>query len=309
MPGGEELLLQDRAWRRRNSTWMVPALVGCGFLTWTSFLYVGVKAKRASWLVAAAAYGAVLVLCFALIGTAPTEADGSTDTSSWQSTVGSACLLAAWIGGIVHALIANREWLSFQASPQGQAGASSSSASSTIVPGALDDPWRSFVAQALSTQREIATTVVTTPPGPMRDRLQVVTDHIDRGLVECWQLAQGGQRLTKAQARIDTVAIARQLSQLPPAEGNPAIVQAAQALQAQLDTARRMDGDVASTSNGLLLLNARLGEVAARVLELSARPNALNDAAAVDADVESVVNDLVAIRHALTEMDGFPASS
>ncbi len=152
------------------------------------------------------------------------------------------------------------------------------------------------------------TTVADTAPGPMQDRLQAVADSVDTGLTECWQVAQGGQRLTKALARIDTVAIAQQLSRLQQRQANPALTQAAESLQAQLDTATRIEGEVSSTYNELVLLNARLGEVAARVIELSARPHALNDAAEVDSVVESVVNELVAIRQALTEMDQHPPS-
>ncbi len=48
----------------------------------------------------------------------------------------------------------------------------------------------------------------------------------------------------------------------------------------------------------------RLGEVAARVLELAVRPHALNDVAEVETVVESVVDELVSIRQALTELDG-----
>jgi hypothetical protein len=309
MSGGDEPLLHDRAWRRRNSRWLWPAVGGVGFLTWTSFLYIGVKAKRTSWLVAAALYFIAFVICFVLIGMAPELPDGSADTSSWQSNVGTLLALAVWFGGIVHALITNRQWLALQASPQDLANATWSPANDALVPGSLDDPWRSFVSQALTLQREIATTVANTPPGPMQERLQVVSGHVDAGLTECWQLAQGGQGLTRARARIDTAAVTRQIRDLPPVEANPSLTQVAQALQAQLDTATRIEADVASTYNGLLLLNARLGEVAARVIELSARPHALKDAAAVDTDVESVVDDLVAIRQALTEMDGHPTAT
>ena len=126
-------------------------------------------------------------------------------------------------------------------------------------------------------------------------------------MTEVWQVAQGGQRLTEARARIDTAAIAQQLSRLQPLQANPSLAQAARAFQAQLDTATRIENEVSSTYNGLLLLNARLGEVAARVIELSARPHALNDATAVDADVASVVNELITIREALTELDEYRA--
>ncbi len=62
---------------------------------------------------------------------------------------------------------------------------------------------------------------------------------------------------------------------------------------------------MSSTYNGLLLLNARLGEIVARVNELSARSDDLKDAAAADSEVESVVNELIAIREALTEIDAY----
>ena len=66
----------------------------------------------------------------------------------------------------------------------------------------------------------------------------------------------------------------------------------------------RIEGQGTSTYDGLLLLNARLGEAAARVIELSVRPHELNDVAAVESTVESVLDELVAIRHGLTELDG-----
>ena len=286
--------------------WMLPTLACCGLLTWTSFLYIGVKAKRPSWLAAAGFYGVVFILYVVLVQTAPEAADGSTSSSGWQ-TAGTICFLAVWIGGIVHALIINPQWLALQASPQDLANTSWSSASATIRPWTLDDPWRSFVSRAITLQRDIKTAANNTPPGPMRDRLQALADHVDTGMIEVWQVAQGGQRLTEARARIDTAAISQQLSQLPTAEANPSLSRVAQAFQAQLDTATRIEEQVSTTHDALLLLNARLGEVAARVIELSAQPHALTDAAAVDTDVESVVNELIAIRQALAEMDGYSA--
>jgi hypothetical protein len=241
-----------------------------------------------------------------------------------------ACMVAIWIGGSIHALMVNGQWLAFLASPQdpvpgswfdeqaatlngqwrsfvgsrqGRAPASES-ASNPIRPETLEDPWRSFVAHALTERQEIVTAVATNPSGPMRDRLQVLADHVDNGMTECWQLAQEGQRLTAARARIDTAAVVQELRHLQALQAHPSLTQAAQALQAQLDTARRIEGEISTTYNGLLLMNARLGEVEARVIELSVRPNALKEVAAVETVVESVVDELVAIRQALTEMDG-----
>ncbi len=318
MAGGDEVLLDDRAWRRRNSMWLLPTVLCCGLLTWGCFLFVGVRAKRRSWLTAAAVYGVAVVAYFVLIETGPKAPDGTSDTSSWQGTVGSLFFLAVWFGGAVHALIINRQWLAFLAAPEetvsapptsGTASAPSFSRSVTNQLGALDDPWRSFVSQALTWQRDIETTVANTAPGPMQDRLRDLAGHVDNGMTECWKLARGGHQLTAARARIDTVAVTRQLSQLPPARTDPAMTQVAQALQAQLDTATRIEGEVSSTYDGLLVLNARLGEVSARVIELSARPLALGDAALVDSEVAVVVGQLAAIRQALTDLDGSPPAA
>lgn len=304
MAGGQINLLEDPGWRLRNSTWMVPTLACCGAMTWVSFLYIGVNAKRRSWLAAAAAYGVASVIPIALFASAPTTAPGSSSTSSWQSTAGTICLLALWVGGSVHALIINRQWLAVLASPQDLATTSWSAASAPIMSETLGEPWRSYVSQALHWQREIVTAVANSPRGPMRDRLQVLADHVNTGMAECWRLAQAGQRLDNARARINTAAVAQQLNAIQTLQPDPSLTQAAQALQAQLDTATRMEREVSSTYNGLLLMNARLGEVAARVIELSVRPNAFKEVAAVESVVESVVDELVAVRQALTEMDG-----
>jgi hypothetical protein len=53
------------------------------------------------------------------------------------------------------------------------------------------------------------------------------------------------------------------------------------------------------------LLNAQLGEVNTRVIELSVRPDSLTEVAAIDTAIESVVTELVTIREALEEVDGY----
>lgn len=50
-------LLDDSSWRLKNSAWIAGTLFCCCF-SWASFLYVGISAKRRSWLIAAAGYGA-----------------------------------------------------------------------------------------------------------------------------------------------------------------------------------------------------------------------------------------------------------
>lgn len=85
----------DRVLKHPNG-WLWLVILGIGFTTWAAFLYIGIRARRRSWLVWAAVYGALLVL------------SGILDTSSAQpgpavSGVGALALLAAWLGGTAHA--------------------------------------------------------------------------------------------------------------------------------------------------------------------------------------------------------------
>lgn len=176
----------------------------------------------------------------------------------------------------------------------------------------LEDPWRTFVWQAKKSQRQFEDAVKHIHEGPLRDRLREISDRIDTGVSECWQVAQGGDRLTKARARIDIAGITSEMSQLPtgqPLEANPALAETAKALQSQLDTAKRMDEIIGSTRDRLRLLDARLGELVTRVIELSARPQGLEDLAAVGADVDSVVGEMEALRLALDETDRASSTS
>lgn len=313
MEQGGERLLRDKPWRERNSMWLLPTIACCGLLTWASFLYIGIRAKRPAWLAAAAGYGVATMAYVAVVNSAPRAADGTVDTSGWLQTAGTIFLLAVWVGGGVHALSTNRQWLDFLATQPGPVPASSGPLAAAAppppgpvptAPPPLDEPWRTFVSHALASQREIVAAVANTPPGPMRDRLEHVADQVDTGIRECSQLAQDGHRLTQARLRINTPAITTEVSRLHTLAANPSLTEATEALQAQLDTASRLEAQVSSTYDGLLLMNARLGEAAARVIELSVRPRELKDAAAVESVVESVVDELTAIRQGLTELDG-----
>lgn len=175
-----------------------------------------------------------------------------------------------------------------------------------INPFELDDPWRTFVWQAKKSQRQFADAATHTKDGPLRDRLHEIAERIETGVEECWRVAQSGNALTRARARIDISMITMQLSQLPtgaPLQANPTLATTAKSLQSQLDTAKRMDTIISTTQDRLRLLDARLGELVTQVIELSVRPQGLADLAAVGADVDSVVGEMAALRQALDESD------
>lgn len=94
--------LRSRRWRTWHSLWLLPALLGFGFWTWLSFLYIGTRARRRSWLLMAVAYAVLLVGACSLAGT---------DNSHWVTMLVGCWLLALWCGGSVHALLVNRSWL------------------------------------------------------------------------------------------------------------------------------------------------------------------------------------------------------
>jgi Bacterial transcriptional activator domain len=94
-------LLRKRTWRWWHSLWMLPCILGVGILTWVSFLYIGVRARRTRWLRHAAVYGAAAVTAVVVSNKGPELAKHG------------AGLLAVitWIAGMIHASWINREWL------------------------------------------------------------------------------------------------------------------------------------------------------------------------------------------------------
>ena len=99
--------LRSRAWRAANSWWLVVPAVG---LAWLSFLYMGLRARRPQWVVAAVAYflaggGAVALLAgdFGL-----------------TSVLGLLLMLGTWGTGLVHSIMANSTWLRIKAAFTGE---------------------------------------------------------------------------------------------------------------------------------------------------------------------------------------------
>ncbi|MBM7808312.1 hypothetical protein JOD57_004149 [Geodermatophilus bullaregiensis] len=108
LPGrSAENRLLSASWRRRHSLWLLGPLFGLGMVTWASFLYIGWKARRRAWLVAGALYAVATAVGFYF--TDGTEGpDGK--SNEWLGGF----LVALWVGGIVHALLSNRAWLTWR---------------------------------------------------------------------------------------------------------------------------------------------------------------------------------------------------
>jgi hypothetical protein len=152
--------LCSRSWRLRNSLWMAPAILLAGLATWVSFLYIGIKAKRRSWLVASALYGIAMIVSFVV---SAAVSDGSKETSSGAETVGGSYMFVVWLGGIVHAAITNREWLRWKAhaEPVAWYAQGAGAAEERIV-----EPGSSVDDVLLGTTSGLTTPTVLAPPPP-----------------------------------------------------------------------------------------------------------------------------------------------
>lgn len=104
----------DWGWKLRHSLWIIAALP-LGLTTWIGFLYIGLKANRTSWLWWAAVYGAAAVLILVMAAVGPTDARGDAEMGAWQNALGVTTMVATWLGGFVHALVANGRWLAWRA--------------------------------------------------------------------------------------------------------------------------------------------------------------------------------------------------
>lgn len=108
--------LRSRRWRLGHSTWMLWGILTFGLLWTVGFGYIGLKAKRRSWIVIAGVLLLYTVLYF--IVTPLVVMPGADGDPTPLSTTISLVFLGVWIGGFVFALFANRGWLVWLAEHQ-----------------------------------------------------------------------------------------------------------------------------------------------------------------------------------------------
>jgi hypothetical protein len=171
-----------------------------------------------------------------------------------------------------------------------------------IDPFAIGEPWRHFVKGALTARNRFDEARRTTRPGPLRDRLDDLRRSIDSGVEECWRVAQQAQVVSDARKRLDAPALRRRLSSLEESGNEPA----ASAVRAQLASAERLDTVIADTTQRLETLEARLTEAVARAIEVAALAGHDDDLVTLGSDVDTVVEELEALRLALAETSGPP---
>lgn len=135
----------------------------------------------------------------------------------------------------------------------------------------------------------------------MKDRLDEIAQHIGDGVADCWRIAQSGNALSDARRRIDVAAAERDLAEVKATSSpdNPTTRQTVAAIEAQLQSAQRLDTTITDTRDQLRLLNARLDEAVSRSIELSVGTTTGGGLAAVESDVSAITTELEALRQAL----------
>lgn len=178
-----------------------------------------------------------------------------------------------------------------------------------VDPFALKEPWRQFVQDAQQARNRFQAAARSTRPGPLQDRLKEIGERVETGVEEVWAVARQGHAFERALGHLDVRQTQAQLRQVeqnldqPWASGTN-LERTAQALRSQLASAERMYATVHRAGETLQLLNAQLDEAVARAIELSVTANDVSDLEALGTDVDSVVQEMEALRQAIEETEG-----
>jgi hypothetical protein len=173
-------------------------------------------------------------------------------------------------------------------------------------PFTLNEPWRKSVIDAQVAQRRFDTAVRGVDSGPLKERLGEIGARLAEGVKEVWRIAQRGHLMAKGLKALDVESTQRELVDVERdlSRSDDQRLQATRdSLRSQLHSAQRMIDAVSDARSQLRLLDARLDEAVTRAIELSLRSPADADLSGLGSDVESLVQDMEALRAALEDVD------
>lgn len=177
-----------------------------------------------------------------------------------------------------------------------------------IDPFTLSEPWRFYVRDAMQAADRFHHAVRGASDGPTRERLREIEARVTTGVAEVWRIARRGDALVDARRRVGPEAIRRELAAAEAdgarRPGDPTHERMLEALHAQLATAERIERVITDADARLRLLNARLDEAAARTIELAVRAHDVAGLGNLGDDVDTMVEDMEALRQAIEEAGG-----
>ncbi len=169
---------------------------------------------------------------------------------------------------------------------------------------ALSEPWRGYIQAAQSSKLRYERVVDSTSAGPIRDRLTELGGRLDDGIADCWRIATRGDTIDEAQRQLRTAEAQLELGEARRHQRergtSSSIESTIRSLEAQVQSAERMQAVSTDARDRLRLLDARLDELVARAVEVSVGSA---DSGALSGDVDDIVNDLEALRQALEDTD------
>jgi hypothetical protein len=173
-------------------------------------------------------------------------------------------------------------------------------------PFTLNEPWRKSVIDAQVAKRRFDNAVHQADSGPLRERLTEIGERLEDGVKEVWRIAQRGHLMAKGLKQLDVEGTQRDLVDVERDLRDGAddrLEQARESLRAQLHSAQRMIDAVSDARSQLRLLDARLDESVTRAIELSLRSAGDADVSGLDSDVQTLVQDMEALRAALEDVE------
>jgi len=170
-----------------------------------------------------------------------------------------------------------------------------------ITPERLNDPWRTFVVEALDAQNRFDRAVASLRPGPLQVRLREVGARLHDGVESCWRIAGRGDDIDRALISLDTTATQHELRELRHAPSTPTTQRTIESLEAQVASAQRLGAVSTDARDRLRLLDARLDEMVARAVELSVSSDSDADVTGLGSDVDGLVGELESLRQAIEE--------
>jgi hypothetical protein len=173
-----------------------------------------------------------------------------------------------------------------------------------IDPFAVGEPWRHFVRDAVTARNRFDDAMRSTKPGPLKERLATIRQSVDAGVRECWEVAKQAQNIAQARKVLDVPTLRRRLEGLQATDTDTSVTEGS--LQAQLESAARLDAVLGDVTTKLQVLEAQLTEAVTRAIEVAALAGHDDELSGVGSDVDQVVDNLEALRLALAETSRSP---
>jgi hypothetical protein len=168
-----------------------------------------------------------------------------------------------------------------------------------VDPTAVSARFASAVAEAAEARRRFAAVLAGVREGPTRDRLVAAGSRLDAGVLAVWETAGGATQIERTLTTLDPERVTDDYKRAKRSGSDPELEQA---LAQRFASVQRLLNALDDTDDRLRLLDARLGAAVAAAAEVALGAAGGGGADALDAELDGVVAELDALRHALTEL-------